>query len=222
MTKRDVIRELVLIGLHSISLVYLAFVWQDLPDEVPVHFNIHGEADDWTSKMGLLYILLGYNGGLYLLFLIIPKLAAKKFLKDKPLVFKKLRVGLTIIFASIGFLLVYMSIGDPKIGILCLALVFALLSIMLGNYLQTVKPNYFIGIRTPWTLENEEVWKKTHRIGGKLMFWGGIISLPIIFLLPMEYSPFPPVAALVLSSVYTMIYSYIEFKKQNNSEVKEG
>ena len=67
-------------------------------------------------------------------------------------------------------------------------LIFPLIGLLfafLGNYFKTIKPNYFIGIRTPWTLENEEVWKKTHLIGGKLWFVGGLL-MALTFVLPNE------------------------------------
>lgn len=218
METKKVIRELAIVMFHAVSLIYLALIWETLPVEVPVHFNIHGEADDWTSKMGLLYILLAYNGLLYILFLLIPKLAAKKFLQKNPGVFQKLRFGLTFVFGSIGFILVYMSTGDSKVGIMCLGIVFAVMSIFLGNYLQTVKPNYLVGIRTPWTLENEKVWRKTHQFGGKMLFWGGLLSIPFIFILPMELSPFPPVGVLVISMLVAMVYSYRIFRKEQTVE----
>lgn len=106
-----------------------------------------------------------------------------------------------------------MANGDAAIGIQILAVIFAVLCMFIGNYMQAVKTNYFIGIRTPWTLSNEEVWRKTHYVSGRLFFYGGLISLPLLFLVPSNLAPIPPVSVLVGTAIFSMIYSYIIFKK---------
>jgi len=89
----------------------------------------------------------------------------------------------------------------------------------LGNYLQSVKPNYFIGIRTPWTLENEETWKKVHRLGGKLWLVGGLITIFIAFIAKnnsLLAITFGTVTAII--SIVPILYSYIEFRKIHKNE----
>lgn len=87
---------------------------------------------------------------------------------------------------------------------------------MLGNYFQTVRPNYFIGIRTPWTLENEQVWKNTHRLGGKIWIVGGILIAILAVLIKnnhLFYIIFGVILAFMV--VVPTIFSYTEFKKSN-------
>ena len=72
------LRELFFVTLHAIPMVYLFLVFNKLPDIVPIHFNINGEADDFTNKQNLIWMLLALNGIAYLLFLIIPKIDPKK------------------------------------------------------------------------------------------------------------------------------------------------
>jgi len=107
-----------------------------------------------------------------------------------------------------------MANGNPEKGIVMLALIFAALCVFLGNYFQAVKPNYFIGIRTPWTLNSDEIWRQTHLVTGKLLFYGGLLSLPVIFILPSTMSPFASVTVLVGASIFSVIYSFILFKKE--------
>ena len=95
-------------------------------------------------------------------------------------------------------------------------LIFALIGLLfagLGNYFKTIKPNYFIGIRTPWTLENEEVWKKTHHFGGKLWFAGGLLIFILSLIIPIVYSFYVLMTVTVIISIIPIIYSYLEFKK---------
>ena len=98
-----------------------------------------------------------------------------------------------------------------------------LLFIMMGNYFQTVRPNYFVGIRTPWTLENEQVWKKTHRLGGRIWVAGGIsivlLGLLINSVTAMLICFFGLILIMVLVPV---VYSYMEFRKNRfDQSVKE-
>jgi len=96
---------------------------------------------------------------------------------------------------------------------LLIALIGALYAI-LGNYFQTLKPNYFIGIRTPWTLENEQIWKKTHRLAGRLWIAGGLLTIIISFLINSNL-----VLVIFFGIITTIIvlvpivFSYTEFQK---------
>jgi uncharacterized membrane protein len=88
---------------------------------------------------------------------------------------------------------------------------------MLGNYFQTVRPNYFIGIRTPWTLENEQLWKKTHRMGGKLWVAGGVLIAVIsIFINNNTALAITFGAILSIMVIVPVVYSYIEYLKAKN------
>jgi uncharacterized membrane protein len=84
-----------------------------------------------------------------------------------------------------------------------------------GNYLQTIKHNYFVGIRTPWTLESETVWKKTHRLGGRLWVVGGILLAVIPFFMNNMENFMPVfVTIMIIISMIPVVYSYLEFKKE--------
>ena len=96
-------------------------------------------------------------------------------------------------------------------------LLIGVLFILLGNYFKTIKPNYFIGIRTPWTLENETIWKETHKLGGKLWFVGGILI--VIFSLLLDKRQAFTVLMLItgLITIVPIVYSYLMFKKERKS-----
>ncbi len=93
-------------------------------------------------------------------------------------------------------------------------LLIGLLYLILGNYFKTVKANYFIGIRTPWTLENETVWKRTHKLGGKMWFVGGItvIIFSLILDSQINFTLFLVITGII--SIIPIIYSYIIYKKE--------
>ena len=100
----------------------------------------------------------------------------------------------------VGFSGFYFVQHATKLTVI-LDLIFVIIGLLfafLGNYFKTIKPNYFIGIKTPWTLENEEVWKKTHLIGGKLWFIGGLL-MALTFVLPnkMQFYTFMGITAVI-------------------------
>ncbi|HPY82899.1 MAG: DUF1648 domain-containing protein [Bacteroidales bacterium] len=207
-------KELVLWIFIALPYVYLAKIWNELPEIVPTHFNLEGVADGWSKKQTLLYIPAALGVGMYLLMLIIPFLDPKKKIQQMEGKYYVLRFMLTFFFSLLTLFLLYVSkeetLNNPAILFVIIGVFFA----MFGNYFQTVRPNYFIGIRTPWTLENEQVWKKTHRLGGRIWLVGGV-SIAILAFFVTYKIIFTILFVLILSFmvVVPVLYSYIEFKK---------
>lgn len=208
------LKELPLWILIILPYVYLAMVWNQLPEQVPTHFNMEGNPDDWSSRVFLLLIPGGMGLFLYLLLLIIPYLDPKKKIHLMGSRYYNFRIVLTLFFAILSIYLIHVSregrMENPNI---LLALIGALF-VAMGNYFQTVRPNYFIGIRTPWTLENEEVWRKTHRLGGRLWVVGGllIIIIALLFNSSLNLTISFAVVALIMGLV-PVVYSFFEYRK---------
>jgi uncharacterized membrane protein len=215
-SKRNM-REMALVVLHVIPFIYLLLVFTSLPAEVPTHFNIHGEADDYSNKYSLWWMLALLNGIGYFIFLLIPRIDPKKFATSNPKIYFKIRVGMSILFVALSLLIIHMAAGHTLSGLLMLSIMFAALCMFLGNYLQAVRTNYFIGIRTPWTLHSDDVWRRTHRLTGRVLFFGGLISLPLIFVVPFNLSPVAPVAVLIAGCLLGVVYSFILFKSTKSS-----
>jgi uncharacterized membrane protein len=207
--------ELVLWILIVLPYVYLAMIWSKLPDQVPTHFNLAGNPDDWSSRTALLFLPGALGAGIYLLMLLIPFLDPKRKLRQMGSKYYTFRFLLSGFFSVFAIYLLYISstgsMRSPNLLIALIGLLFALL----GNYFQAVRPNYFIGIRTPWTLENENVWKKTHLLAGRIWMVGGILIAAICFFITNNLA----LAILfgTLLSVMVIVplgYSYLEFQKE--------
>ena len=133
------------------------------------------------------------------------------------------RLILTIFFSILSVYLIYVtkegSLENPNILVSLIGLLF----IMMGNYFQTVRPNYFVGIRTPWTLENEQVWKKTHRLGGRIWVAGGAIIVLLGLLINSVTAMLICFFGLILIMVLVpVVYSYMDFRKNRfDQSVKE-
>ena len=87
----------------------------------------------------------------------------------------------------------------------------------LGNYFQTIRPNYFIGIRTPWTLENEQVWRETHQLGGKISMIGGLLMMPLYFVSNQYFQAFAFIALVIVIALVPVVYSYIRYRAISNN-----
>ncbi|MBK9190919.1 MAG: SdpI family protein [Crocinitomicaceae bacterium] len=208
------LNEIAFVMAHLTPFVYLFMMYDSMPETVPTHFNIDGEADGFSSKSNLVWMLLALNGIGYLLFLLIPLIDPKKLAEKQPKIYNRIRIGMTLLLAGLSVLMIYMTTGSALKGIFALGIFFCMICIFLGNYIQAVKPNYFIGFRTPWTLNSEDNWKRTHLLSGRILFYGGLLSVPVLFLMPENLAPFPPVIVLVVGSLIGVVYSYTIFRKQ--------
>lgn len=200
-----------------LPILYLMAVYGSLPATIPVHFDASGTPDDYGDKSVLWVMLLGIQLLVYLIMKIAPKIDPKKNFKKFESSFQKLRLILQLFIALVCIVLIKSAEGSLENTAYGITFSIALLIIMLGNHLQNIKPNYFLGIRTPWTLENEQVWTLTHRITGRLWFFGGIITFIALFFIPVSYAIPLVVGVTTAGAVYGFVYSYLIHKKLTNS-----
>lgn len=207
-------KEIPFLAIALIPFVYLIYIWNRLPEKVPMHWNGAGEIDRYGDKKELVAMLCMLVGITYFVFLIIPYVDPKQKLQNMGNKLNNLRMILTLFMSGLAvFILnsVQQKSSNPGFVFAIIGLLFA----FLGNYFKTIKPNYFIGIKTPWTLENEEVWKKTHVLGGKLWFIGGLL-MALTFLLPNEMQLYTFLGITAVITIVPIVYSYLEFKKIKN------
>jgi uncharacterized membrane protein len=199
-----------------LPVAYIAYIYSSLPASVPVHFGVEGKPDRYGSKVefiGSQAILMGASALVYLLMKYLPAIDPKKYVKYGEATFQKLAFGIVVFFTLLDIAIAFAAVNSGfKIDKLILPIVGMLLAFM-GNVMHSIKPNYFAGIRTPWTLEDNDTWRATHRLAGKLWFTGGLALTALVLFLPAKAS-----AAVFLSGVAVMVlvpvvYSYVYFKK---------
>lgn len=216
------LRSLLFVLLALIPLIYLAYVWAGLPDIVPLQYS---GSDFKPSRMGPksemaigVLILCGANIFTYLLLTNIQRIDPKRADAGKSAVFAKLAAGLVFFLAALGLLIV-IATAHPGTRLMEIALfpLIGLLFMFLGNYIYSVKPNYFVGIRTPWALADETNWKKTHQMGGRLFFWGGLAVLLSGLFIPSA-AQHVLLFFVIATVVITFGYSYMVFKQQQKTQ----
>lgn len=204
-------KEIPFLAIALIPFAYLIYIWNRLPEKVPMHWNGAGEIDRYGDKKELLVTLFMLVGITYFVFLIIPSIDPKQKLQNMGNKLNNLRMILTLFMSGLAVFILYsvqQKTSNPAFVFSIIGLLFA----FLGNYFKTIKPNYFIGIKTPWTLENEEVWKKTHLMGGKLWFVGGLL-MALTFALPNKIQFYTFMGIVAVITIVPIVYSYLEFKK---------
>jgi uncharacterized membrane protein len=209
------IKEVVLVCFIAIPYIYLATIWDQLPERVPIHFNLKGEADGWGDKSTYLFLPGLVTGITYILLLLIPAIDPKRRVDEMGSKYYSFRLILGAFTSLIAMYMVKTSQSDSMNDSYLLLAVFGLFFAAMGNYFQTIRPNYFIGIRTPWTLESEEIWKKTHLVGGRMWVAGGITITAGSLIIRNSASMMVIFAIIVLIiTVIPAVYSFLLFRKQ--------
>lgn len=209
-------KELPLIGLVALPFIYLAYLWDKLPQQVPLHYNIKGEVDRYGDRSELILIPILLPLLIYLIFLVVPYIDPKKQLRNMGDKYWNLKFILTALMSLLALYILHstkeQSLGNPNY----LFMLLGVLYLVLGNYFKTIKPNYFIGIRTPWTLESEAVWKSTHTLAGKLWFAGGLLVILCGLILDQESNSKAFLAITLAIALVPALYSYLSYRKQRN------
>jgi len=208
-----------------IALIILAFIvgallYPDLPERMPTHWNAQGEVDAWSGKNFAVFFLPSLILAIYSLITFIPLIDPLRRNYPKfALPYFWFRTVLVVFFVLLYFYTIWAALGTKLNINFFIIPAFSVLFIVIGIFLPKVKKNYFVGIRTPWTIHSEEVWDKTHQFGGKFFIAGGIIAL-VSLLFPKYYFPIF-ITAILLAAFIPVIYSYFAFRKIEGFD-KEG
>ncbi|PGX78828.1 SdpI family protein [Priestia megaterium] len=204
------------LGITLLTLVAWLIALPHLPATMPIHWGANGEADGFATKINAMILTVGIMVLIYFIIAFVPRIDPRKenykyFSKTYNIVLNA--VLLLFFFVNMSTILQGLGYNVPMsyIAPIMAGLVF----IIIGNYLQRVRSNYFMGIRTPWTLSNETIWKKTHRLSGKLFFIGGLLILISAFL-PDGYKSVIMWGSIVLCVAIPYLYSYLAYKKEMN------
>ncbi len=195
------------------AMLIVGLVLHDsLPDQIPSHWNIAGEVDAYVNKDLGIYLFPGIALAVVLLFPILSKIDPRN---KKYGAFRRpwhiIQMAIVLFFAYMYFVSLYITF-NPEVSISKFILVgIGVLFLVMGNYLGKVRQNYFVGIKTPWTLDNEEVWNKTHRMAGWAFLFSGLVIL-IDGFVQWELVPVMSFAILV-AVVWPILYSYILYRR---------
>jgi uncharacterized membrane protein len=196
-----------------LTAVITLLAYPVMPDAVASHWNAAGELNGTMPKFwGLLLIPL-LLFGFCALFTVLPRIDP---LRENYQKFKDYYEGFVLIFAVFFFIvqlqIILWGLGIPISPNLVMPVLIGGLFIYIGFLLEHAEPNWFVGIRTPWTLSSASVWKKTHALGGKLFKMAGVVSL--IGILAGAYVWLFIIVPVIGASLVTIVFSYSEFRRE--------
>jgi len=201
-----------IIGLIVISFAIGIYFYDKIPEQMASHWNSKGEVDDYMSKSYGLFLMPAVSVLMILIFILIIKIdPLKKNIKKFIAYYEGLILAIILflfylnllnIFANLGYSFNMTQMMMPALGILFY---------FIGIVLTKAKRNWFVGIKTPWTLSSDKVWDKTHLLGGKLFKISGVLAF-VGIVLP-NYAVWFAIIPIFVFSIYLIFYSYFEFRK---------
>ena len=204
----------VVVAVNVVLLGIALLFYPQLPERVPSHWDLHGKVDGTMSKfpgaflgslMSLAVLLL-----LPLLRRIDPRRASYE--KMEPTFYLVVNI-VALMLAMVQGLTLAVSLG-MRIDMLRAMLFGAgLMFVLLGNYMPRLRANWWMGIRTPWTLDSDEVWRRTHRLGGRLFVGAGAVTM-VATLLPREAASAIAAVSITTAALIPVIYSYLVWRTE--------
>jgi len=206
--------ELIALVIVIASFVIAVNLYPDMPDQMPSHWNAAGQVDGYMPKFWGVLLMPLISLGMLLLFVAIPRIdPLRKNLETFRGHFDAFVVILMGFMLYIYLLTLLWSLGIGFSMIRMLVPAFAVLFFYAGVLIGKSRRNWFVGIRTPWTMSSDRVWDKTHRLGGRLFKAVGIIVL--LGLVFEEYAIWIVIGPVIAAVVYAIVYSYAEYRKED-------
>ena len=211
--KKGIIFALLVVLIQFLVAMYY---YPQMPDQMASHWNIEGVADGYFSKFWGLFLVPLIAVGLFFLFAVIPRIDPlqnniKDFIKyywSFIVLFLSymLYMELIIVVWNLGFTFNMFQALSPAIGVLFISI---------GFVIGKAKRNWFMGIRTPWTLSNDVVWDKTHKLGGKVFMVSGVVGI-LGFFFEGYFALLLLLVPIIIGSLFLVVYSYLEYQKISN------
>ncbi|MEY2902361.1 MAG: hypothetical protein RLY89_1467 [Bacteroidota bacterium] len=213
------LNTIVILAALGMPLLYLASVYSFLPETVPTHFNLEGKADGFGKKSTLIFktILLDVVGlSSYFLMKYLPQIDPKKSAGQSPVFLNKIGLVLVVFMGILNKIIIQSSVNSSFNGTKYILPLLSLLFVFMGNYMHTIKPNYFAGFRTPWALEDPDNWRATHLLAGKIWVIGGLVAAILSLVLPSVAGWIVFTAITVIISIVPFIFSFRYYKKHQS------
>ena len=209
--------HLAIVAIIILSFSVSIYIYPQMPDMIASHWNSEGDIDGYMSKSWGLFLMPIISIVLLLFFIFLPKTDP---LKKNINQFKKYFDGFILIMFLFLFYIHLLTLSwnlNYNFSMTRMLLpALGLLFFYLGFFLEKVKQNWFIGIRTPWTLSNQEVWDKTHKMGGRVFKLSGLVAIAGMIFQDIAFWLF--IGVVVTGVICLFIYSYVIFKKLDKNQ----
>lgn len=200
--------------LLAVSLAAGLALYPSLPERVPSHWNLRGEVDAYGSRLWAAFGPPLLGAAVYFLMLVAPLVDPRRENYARFAgTYRLVRLAIVSFLVGLHAIVLLAGTGRPVNVAFTMQVGVSLLFILLGNVMGQVRHNYFVGIRTPWTLASEAVWVRTHRAAARAWVAAGVVGLAGAAAGPAAgYVIF--MAALGAALIYSIVYSYVLFRRE--------
>jgi uncharacterized membrane protein len=204
---------IIILGIIITSFALGILLYPSMPERMASHWNLEGNVNGYISKFWGVFLMPLLSLLLLAFFLIIPLIdPMRENIKKFRAYFDRFVIIIIAFLFYLYILTLLWNMGYAFDMVLFLTPAFGVLFYYVGILTENARMNWFIGIRTPWTLSSERVWEKTHKIGGKMFKISGALAfLGILF---RDYMLLFILLPIIAATVYLVLYSYFEFKKE--------
>jgi uncharacterized membrane protein len=217
--KKELVIHYVFILSALVPPMFLALTWNEIPETIAVHYNYQLQPDRYDDKTSLIWIVAVICITSLLLYIILKNIHRfdPKRLNKPSSTFPMLAGGIIFFLSVLSMMIILSATKGPQLMENLLFPFLGLLFAFLGHFMGKLKPNYFAGIRIPWTLSDDENWKSTHQLAGKLWLYGGLAYAGISLLLPFKFMLILFMIMVASFILIPAIHSYRMFKRKNTA-----
>ena len=200
-------------GIAFVTAAVVAVLYPKLPDQIPTNWGFDGDVT-YGSK-NTIWIITGMLVLFAFMYDILPHIDPRKKNYQKfGRIYDFFGVGLQIFLAAMVGIIISESyhpgrIQTGKVILIAMSLLF----VLIGNYMPKIQSNFYMGIKNPWTLSSDEVWRKTHRLAGRMYVGSGVLTLIAALFLPMHVAGMVLLVVVLGASVVIMAASYLWWRK---------
>ena len=212
---KNITRNALVFTLLVVPLIYIWTIYPSLPAIVPTHFKMDGTPDDYSRKQSLpwiIFLLSGISAGTYALVKNLPRFDPKKSASLSGGRLQTIGLAVVALLSLCSCAAIYAS---AHVGLAIHHLLYPAISIFFvitGNAMYNIKPNYFVGIRVPWTLEHEDNWRATHHLAGRLWVIGGLLMTIATLFLNARWGYYLFMSGSAMLALIPILYSFWYFK----------
>jgi uncharacterized membrane protein len=197
-------------------------VWHGLPERVPTHWNARGEVDGWSGRRFGAFFVPAIALAMWVLLPLLRKLDPRRANYELFEETYYLIVNCVVLFMGVMHAVMLSAALGWRVDMSrAMLIMIGLMFIVLGNFLPRLRSNWWMGVRTPWTLENDRVWRETHRLAGWTFVVGGVVAV-LATLLPAPLR-FPiGFAGLMVGGLLPVVWSYVLWRRYKTGEARQG
>lgn len=199
------------------AIIFSAVVYSRLPQQVATHYDGRMQPDGWSGRATAALLMPLFALAMLGLFHVLPRIMPRRANFERFEDTYWTVAALVIAFmCAMHVVVLGKALGWPVDMPTFVFLGIGSLFVILGNLMPRVKQNWILGIRTPWTLDSEAVWRETHRVGGRTMVAGGIVTMSATFF-PAQIQPWIAMAGLGVGAFIPLVYSFVLWRREQRT-----